>query len=418
MKKPKKVTAKKPKQVAARKPKQVAAKKPKQVAPEPAPQRLAITDPYTATAIIRRQMEPEKPQAEVVKGRWRVIKSLGSGGQGETLLVEDERREHTGQLVLKRLSSDRERALDRFSQEIRAIEKIQHPRIISVLDYGLPPDFIPPFYVMPFVPNGDLNASVDRFREDPVQVMTCFGRICEGVAAAHEAGIVHRDLKPENILFDADWNPIVADFGICFDLMDDHERFTFIKEKVGSRFFVAPELENGQLQDINATSDIYSLGKLLWFMLAPNAETLLFAREDWKQIQYNLIALRNDLRMRFLNEWIFPKTMVREPQERFKTVKDLVTKVEEVTKLLRDGFEPLSQEEMRCRFCGQGKYTPIGQIQLFYGFGPPIQGPNPWRGLACNVCGNLQLFRTDFGVALFKPEGPVQPGTAPALIGR
>jgi len=343
------------------------------------------------TAIIEAQPDERD---EVLNARWEAGQPIGRGGQGQAFLVRDRSGELKGPFVLKQLKSKRERALERFAREIRAVEKLNDPGIISIIDRGLPPKADPPFYVMPYMEKGDLNAFANSFRRDPVRLLVCFGQICRAVAAAHAKGIIHRDLKPENILFDKDWNPVVADFGICFDMLDEEERFTLTKERVGARYFIAPELVNGRLDVVKETADIYSLGTLLWFMLAPDAEDLVFDREDWNLTKYNLVALRNDLRMRFLNEWIFSKTMVREPEQRFQNMDELIMKVDEVTNLFRDGFEPLGGG-MRCRFCGQGKYARIADAQLWYGLGPPIQDPNPWRGLGCDTCGNVQLFRTD-----------------------
>jgi hypothetical protein len=363
-----------------------------------APRRKAIATMAEAEPILRRIETAEEAAEEgrpiVVGRRWKIIKSLGKGGQGQAFLVSDERGEYREPLALKRLMSKKEKPRARFSQEVKVAKKLQHPGLIPILDAGLPPESTP-FYVMPFMPNGDINAFVRLFRDNEVRVMGCFRRICEAVSAAHDAGIVHRDLKPENILFDQNWMPVVADFGICFDLMDDHERFTLTREKVGPRDFIAPELVDGQLEEIKPTSDIYSLGKLLWFMLAPGADKLLFHREDWADNKHNLWGLRDDIRMRFINEMIFVKTMVREPDKRFQNVGELMTQVDEVTKLLRDGFEPLG-EGMRCRFCGRGKYQALNGAQLWFGFGPPIQN-SPWRGLSCGACGNVQVFRKDLG---------------------
>jgi eukaryotic-like serine/threonine-protein kinase len=153
----------------------------------------------------------------VVNGRWEVRARIGGGGQGETFRVKDRSGRLSGEFVLKLLKSRRPNALKRFAREIEAIKKLKHPGIISIVDHGLPPEATRPFYVMPFMENGDLDAFASGFRDDAARVLACFGQICHAVAAAHAAGIVHRDIKPENILFDEDWNPVIADFGICFD---------------------------------------------------------------------------------------------------------------------------------------------------------------------------------------------------------
>ena len=80
-----------------------------------------------------------------------------------------------------------------------------------------------------------------------------------------QSPIYHRDIKPDNILFDGN-ELFIGDFGICYINDDNDERFTMTSEAIGSRLFMAPEYEVGRVEEINEKGDIFSIGKLLWYM--------------------------------------------------------------------------------------------------------------------------------------------------------
>ena len=103
---------------------------------------------------------------------------------------------------------------------------------------------------------------------EPRFCLKLFRRICEGVLVIHEQGIIHRDLKPSNILLVNDEKDIrIGDFGICYiDIEKDEHRITSIREMVGPVYFSAPE-QTLLPPDFSTWSDIYSLGRILYFML-------------------------------------------------------------------------------------------------------------------------------------------------------
>lgn len=335
-------------------------------------------------------------------GRWKVGAPLGRGGQGRANRVSDETEGKPGEFAAKRLWSKRSTARERFEREVEVIAKLSHPGVVSVVDFSQRPAPGRPFYVMPLYPNGDVDAFCRTWRNDVPAVLRCFDRICSAVGHAHSHKIIHRDLKPWNVLFKDDWSPVVADFGICFDMLDDSDRLTEFKERVGPRFFIAPEAEDGRIDQVTVRSDIYSLGKLLWYMLAPDANNRLFSRERWGDAAHDLVGLRGDRQLRFINERILAKTIVEKPEDRLESVDALSEVVREVLMLVERGFEPLGRD-MRCKFCGEGTYIQIPPNQLWYGFGPPPvggDGSTPWRGLACQKCGKIEIFRSDLGARL------------------
>src|SRR5262249_5971720 len=117
-----------------------------------------------------------------------------------------------------------------------------------------------------------------------VERLNLFRGICEGVAYAHSNSVVHRDLKPDNIFLHANGIPVVGDFGLCFFLDGVQERATRADEAVGARWYMAPECEGGRTLTVGATADVYSLGKVLYWMLAGR----IFSREQHTRHPYDL----------------------------------------------------------------------------------------------------------------------------------
>jgi hypothetical protein len=157
--------------------------------------------------------------------------------------------------------------------------------------------------------------------------------------------------------------------------------------------------------------DIYNLGKLLWMMLASKdeAEMMVCAREEWAESQNDLINIRRDIDMKYVNDLILSKTVVKEPGKRLQEVGHVITRMERIVDLLTRGFEPIQKQGMTCKFCGQGTYNVVVErtnytpamfasglpVDTLTRFGFTPQERARWRILACTDCGHIQLFRFD-----------------------
>jgi serine/threonine protein kinase len=150
-------------------------------------------------------------------GRWKILGNLGGGGQGDVFRVVDETGAAEGEFALKRLR-DLSR-LDRFRNEIEALKRLQHPRIIALIDHSDLSDEGPKarhFLVMPVATEGDAERRLPLFTGNVESVVTVALEVAEALNAAHAVGVVHRDVKPGNILFPGQGLEIwLSDFGIC-----------------------------------------------------------------------------------------------------------------------------------------------------------------------------------------------------------
>ena len=170
--------------------------------------------------------------------RWKVVRQIGEGCQAWIYEVQDVSRSHEGPAILKRLKNHNR--LGRFEREIKATNALNHPAIPQIIDYSLKK---PAFFVTPIYRGSNLKQIAPLAALPAIDI---FIQICEVIAYAHSQGVVHRDIKPENILFTFDGKVVVLDFGLSYFLEEDEDRLTETMEQVGSRFFIAPELEAGR----------------------------------------------------------------------------------------------------------------------------------------------------------------------------
>jgi len=189
--------------------------------------------------------------------RWENLGSVGEGGQGHAFRVRDLLDGSTG-WVLKRLKNGER--VGRFEAEVRALQRVSSPHVLRVVDFSVAERFL----VTPYV-GKDLASHV---LEHPLVLREALGlleQVVAGVAAAHGAGVAHRDIKPSNVLVSHDGTVVVADFGLC-QIFDDSLELTTTGELLGTAAFAAPECMPGSAERCAMPSDIYSLGKLLYWM--------------------------------------------------------------------------------------------------------------------------------------------------------
>jgi len=118
-----------------------------------------------------------------------------------------------------------------------------------------------------------------------------FQSVCSATAHAHANGVIHRDIKPANVFLRNKTGPaVLGDFGLAF-IEDQSPRITETDEVVGPRTFIAPELEDGRLEDVTSKCDIYSLGKLLYWLLSNGR---VFSREKHRDEQWDLKGRTQD----------------------------------------------------------------------------------------------------------------------------
>jgi serine/threonine-protein kinase len=191
---------------------------------------------------------------------------IGAGGMATVYLARD--LKHERQVAVKVFRPELAAALgsERFLREIKITAGLNHPHILPLLDSGEADSFL--FYVMPFVEGESLRDRMDREGELGVEeAVRITAQIARALAYAHAKGIVHRDIKPENVLLQAD-QVVVADFGIALAVDSaGGDRLTETGLSVGTPAYMSPEQVAGE-KELDARSDIYALGCVLYEMLA------------------------------------------------------------------------------------------------------------------------------------------------------
>ena len=262
-------------------------------------------------------------------GRWRIASSprLGGGGQGEVFPVVDESGKLDGEYALKRVINPERR--ERFRAEIEAIRSLRHPNVIALIDHSALDASESAeerqYLVTPVAAGGSLADPVrfTPYKENIDGTLQVSLQLAAALDAAHAAGIVHRDVKPANVLFTGPGHEIwLCDFGIC--LIRGAQRNTELREVVGPRSFMAPELEAGGQLEVTPAADVYSLGKVIYFMISGGT---ILPREELSDPRFARIFERGD---RYRRLQLLLDQMICPLGRRLKTVDDVVTQLKSI----------------------------------------------------------------------------------------
>jgi WD40 repeat protein/predicted Ser/Thr protein kinase len=203
-------------------------------------------------------------------GRYRILRICGEGGMGVVYEAEQDNPRRT--VALKVISPglvSLEHA-KRFNHEAQILGRLQHPGIAQVYDAGFVEDGRP-YFAMEFIRGMPLDAYARNRHLDASQRLELMARVCDAVQHAHDRGVIHRDLKPANILVDAAGQPKVVDFGVAHVAAADVLRTvsrTHTGELLGTLSYMSPEQIAADPSGLDARSDVYALGVILFELLA------------------------------------------------------------------------------------------------------------------------------------------------------
>jgi tetratricopeptide (TPR) repeat protein/tRNA A-37 threonylcarbamoyl transferase component Bud32 len=309
----------------------------------------------------------------LVAGRFKLRQEIAEGGMGTVYLAEQQQPvKRKVALKLIKAGMDSKTVLARFESERQALALMDHPNIAKVLDAGTT-EHGRPFFVMELVKGIPLIDYCDQHRLGIPERLTLFRQICSAVQHAHQKGIIHRDLKPSNILVESHDGlavPRVIDFGLAKAIsglqLSEHSLYSAFGSVTGTPLYMAPEQASFNALDIDTRADVYSLGVILYELLAGSTpiardtirraaldEMLRVIREDEpptpssristsealptiaasRQIEPARLSrlVRGDL------DWIVMKALSKERQRRYETAIALAQDVERYT-----NHEPVS----------------------------------------------------------------------------
>jgi len=259
-------------------------------------------------------------------GRYEIKAELGRGGMATVYRAYDPmfEREVAVKVLPQELMHDTQ-FRGRFEREAKIIARLEHAAIVPVYDVGQD-DNEQPYFVMRCMTGGSLS---DRMGDGPLsleEVLQVIRRVAAALDYAHSKGIIHRDLKPANILFDEAGEPYISDYGIA-KLSQSQTNITG-SGIIGTPTYMSPE--QGQGEDIDSRSDIYSLGVIIYEMLSgvppykANTPLGVVFKHVTEPVPH-ILDINPHLPVE--TEAVIEKALAKNPEERFATAMDLVVAI-------------------------------------------------------------------------------------------
>ena len=203
-------------------------------------------------------------------GAYRILSEIGRGGMGAAYLAARDDRAYEKRVAIKLIKRgmDTDAILRRFRHERQILAHLDHPNIVTLMDGGTTTDGLP-YFVMEYVDGIPIDRYCDTNRLPIPERLKLFQAVCAAVHHAHERRIVHRDLKPSNILVTNAGMPKLLDFGIAKLVAGGDAAEATLLERAMTPQYASPEQVRGDR--LTASTDVYSLGALLYVLLTGRA---------------------------------------------------------------------------------------------------------------------------------------------------
>lgn len=278
-----------------------------------------------ATQIIKKVIKKEDyvPDTSLDIG-YKFVRMIGEGAMSKVYLAERVKDKMT--VVLKVLDLTRvheEKLIKRFIQEANLIAELNSPFVVKIYEHGLTDDY--GYIAMEFFSRGDLKQRAEMGLHHEIAVIYAT-HIAYGLEQIHSINVIHRDLKPANLMFRGDDSLALADFGISKKI-DEVNDITTMGQILGTPHYMSPE--QGEGHDIDARTDLYALGVVLYELLTGKKPYTAAtpAALIYQHIHADIPRLPKELKQ---YQDIIDLLLAKKPEERLQTARDVINVLEEL----------------------------------------------------------------------------------------
>ena len=303
---------------------------------------------------------------QIVKERYEILEILGEGGMAFVYKARDTQLERFVAIkTLKPNYVNQETFVDRFKREAKTAANLNHPNIVQIFDWGIEGE---PYFVMEYIEGNTLTSIIAKNRTISLSDILFIGaQVSSGLHAAHQKGLVHRDIKPGNIMITPDGKVKVTDFGIV-SLQNEESDITKTGSILGTASYISPEQAQGK--PVSIESDLYSLGTVLYELIAGKApfsgdSPISTATKHLTEKPEKPSVFRRDLPKGV--ESAILKLLEKATYDRFKSAEDLRATLLQQRKALqseqtRENLVDLTNPKVKLRFTLPALIISIGVV--------------------------------------------------------